>query len=97
MRSFIVCPTNSLRSENLGETGREGDEDYGVGDPGQILEEHVAVQTAVHPLLCCGHTDKEGKRVNHESNAHKQVDLNTPESYLKIVNSVQYVCPTVRW
>lgn len=54
----LVCVgrTDSLGRENLGEAGREGDEDYGVGDPGQILQKHVTVQTTVHPLLCCGHT-----------------------------------------
>jgi len=52
-----VCGrTNSLRGEDLREAGGEGDEHHGVRDPGQILEEHVAVQTPVHPLLCCGHT-----------------------------------------
>lgn len=52
----VCCRTDSLGGEDLSEAGREGDEDHGVRDPGQILQEHVTVQTAVHPLLCCGHT-----------------------------------------
>ena len=35
--SLSYC-TNSLRSQDLCESGRESDEDDGVGDPGQILE-----------------------------------------------------------
>lgn len=58
---FLVecfCHTNSLRSQNLGESCWESDEDHRVGDPGQVLKEDVTVQSAVHPLLCCGHTPK---------------------------------------
>lgn len=50
-----ICRTNSLWGEDLGEASREGDEDYRIGDPGQILQEHIAIQTTVHPFLCCGH------------------------------------------
>ena len=71
--------TNSLRCENLGESGRECDEDYRVGDPGQVLQKHITVQTTVHPLLCCGHTQihtrkqKQGRHVNYScnTNSHK--------------------------
>lgn len=52
---FYMYHTNSLWSKDLSEACGKGDEDNGVGDPGQVLQEHITVQTTVHPLLCCGH------------------------------------------
>lgn len=49
--------THGLRSQNLRESRREGDEHHGVGDPGDVLQEQVAVQSSVHPLLCYTQTD----------------------------------------
>lgn len=78
-----MCRTNSLRGEDLCEASREGDEDYRVSDPGQILQEHITVQTTVHPLLCCGHTHRHTKdkkqlcRHTHtQIDTHKQAGLN---------------------
>lgn len=70
---LYVYHTDSLWCENLGEASREGDEDYGVGDPGQVLKEHVAVQAPIHPLLCCGdtHTHTKRRRENHNWMAGK--------------------------
>ncbi len=93
--SCVLCVvrvgrTNSLRSENLSEASREGDQDHRIGDPGQILKKHVTVQTTVHPLLCCGHTHtqthKQGTHVNQNcsTDAHKtQTVTKSVRIYLK--------------
>lgn len=59
MHKLFVCVsrlTHGLRRQYLRESSRERDEHYGVGDPGDVLQEHVAVQSTIHPLLCCTHT-----------------------------------------
>lgn len=72
----FVFRTNSLWGEDLGEASREGDEDYWIGDPGQILQQHITIQTTVHPLLCCGHknpgiTCKTQSSVSSKTDQHK--------------------------
>lgn len=54
--SVYVRLTHSLRGQNLCESCWESDEHYRVGDPGDVLQKHVAVQSTIHPLLCCTHT-----------------------------------------
>lgn len=50
-----VCLTYSLRCQYLCESCGEGNEHHRVGDPGDVLQEQVTVQTSIHPLLCCTH------------------------------------------
>lgn len=43
--------TDGLRGNQVTKERGEHDEDHGISNPGQVLEEHVAFQLPVHPLI----------------------------------------------
>lgn len=45
--------TDRLGCDQMAKEGGEDDEDHGVGDPGQELQQHVIPQLTVHPLIYC--------------------------------------------
>lgn len=62
-----VCLTHSLRRQYLCESCWESDEHHGVRDPSDVLQKHVTVQSPIHPLLCCTHTDAQTHKELHLS------------------------------
>lgn len=53
----ICLHTSSLWGDDLGEAGRKHDESNRIADPAQVLQEPITVQSAIYPLLSCGHTN----------------------------------------
>lgn len=53
----ICLHTSSLWGDDLGEAGRKHDESNRIADPAQVLQEPITIQSAIYPLLSCGHTN----------------------------------------
>ena len=44
--------TDGLGGDQVAEERGEHDQDHGIGDPGQVLEQDVTTQLPMHPRVC---------------------------------------------